>query len=98
MRDLPSIPDKGDEWRLPHLVVALTGFTTPRGGQATLVVSLTDDDRRTELGQTAVLPEQRFSASPAAAAKHFGFALPERALALDAIIMVKLAAARAPAR
>ena len=74
----------------PQVVVALTAFTPPSGGHATLVVTLlTSDGRRTELGNVAVFPEQAFAA-PLAQAQRFGFALPKGALALDPKVMVEL--------
>lgn len=74
----------------PQLVVAVTAFTPPKGGHATLVVSLrTDDGHRTELGQVGVFPEQAFTAK-LAEAKRFGFALPKGALARDPQVMVEV--------
>jgi hypothetical protein len=74
----------------PQLVVAVTAFTPPKGGHATLVVSLrTADGHRTELGQVGVFPEQPFTAK-LADAKRFGFALPKGALASNPQVMVEL--------
>ena len=73
----------------PQVVVALTGFTPPSGGHASLVVSLlTSAGRRSELGAVGV-----FSA-PLGEAKRFGFALPKGTLALDPKVIVELAVDR----
>lgn len=81
----------------PQLVVALTGFTPPRQGHATIVVSLrTDDGRTTELGQVGVFPEQAFSA-PLAGARRFGFAVPRSALRLNPTVMVAVTSDGGPA-
>ncbi|MDB5703108.1 MAG: hypothetical protein JWN66_224 [Sphingomonas bacterium] len=74
----------------PQLVVAMTGFTPPKGGHATLVVSLrTADGRRHELGQVGIFPEQAFTAK-LADAQRFGFALPKGALARNPRVMVEI--------
>lgn len=74
----------------PQLVVAVTAFVPPKGGHATLVVSLrAADGSRTELGQVGIFPEQAFTAN-LAGAKRFGFALPRGALAGDPQVMVEL--------
>jgi hypothetical protein len=74
----------------PQLVVALTAFTPPKGGHATLVISLrTADGHNIELGQVGVFPEQPFTAK-LADAKRFGFALPKGALAANPQVMVEL--------
>jgi hypothetical protein len=74
----------------PQVVVAVTGFTPPKGGHATLVVSLrTADGRHVELGQVGIFPEQAFTAS-LADAKRFGFALPKGALARNPRVMVEI--------
>ena len=74
----------------PQVVVALTGFTPPRGGHATLVVSLrTADGHRVELGQVGVFPEQAFTAKLANAMR-YGFALPKGALARNPQVMVEI--------
>lgn len=75
---------------VPQLVVAVTGFTPPKGGHATLVVSLrTADGRRHELGQVGIFPEQAFTAK-LADAQRFGFALPKGALAGNPRVIVEL--------
>lgn len=72
----------------PQLVIALTQFTPPQGGHATLVVSLrTADGKTRELGQVGVYPEQAFSAA-LPDARRFGFAIPKRALAQSPQVMV----------
>jgi hypothetical protein len=72
----------------PQLVIALTQFTPPSGGHATLVVSLrTADGRIRELGQVGVYPEQPFSAA-LPNAQRFGFAIPKRTLAQNPRVMV----------
>lgn len=74
----------------PQVVVALTGFTPPNGGHATLVVSLrTADGQRVELGQVGVFPEQAFTAKLADAMR-FSFALPKGALARNPQVVVEL--------
>lgn len=76
----------------PQLTVALTGFTPPREGHATLVVSArTAGGRRIELGRVGVFPEQAFTA-PLANAMRFGFALPRSALARAPTILVEVVA------
>ncbi len=77
----------------PQLVVAITGFTPPRQGHATLVVSLrTADGRTTELGQVGVYPEQAFSVA-LAEAHRFGFAVPRSALRRNPMVLVDVTAA-----
>jgi hypothetical protein len=72
----------------PQLVIALTQFTPPQGGHATLVVSLrTADGRTRELGQVGVFPETSFSAA-LPDARRFGFAVPKSALAGSPRVMV----------
>ena len=72
----------------PQLTVALTGFTPPTAGHATIVVSLrTADGRTTELGEVGLFPERAFSAA-LAGAKRFGFAVPRAALRLEPIVVV----------
>ncbi len=74
----------------PQLVVAVTGFTPPPGGHATLIVSLRMESGRTvELGQVGIFPEQAFTAS-LTDAKRFGFALPKGALAGEPRVMVEV--------
>ena len=81
----------------PQLVVALTGFTPPREGHATLVVSLrTADGRITELGQAGVYPERAFSVALAGAMR-FGFAVPRRALGANSRIVVEVRTDGTPA-
>lgn len=76
----------------PQLVIALTHFTPPRGGHATLVVSLrTADGRTRELGQIGVYPEQPFAAA-LPDAQRFGFAIPKAALAQSPQVMVAVKA------
>lgn len=76
----------------PQVVVALTGFTPPREGHATLVVSAqAAGGRRIELGRVGVFPEQAFAA-PLANAMRFGFALPKSALARAPAIQVEVVA------
>jgi hypothetical protein len=75
----------------PQLVVALTGYTPPRQGSATLIVSVrTADGRTTRLGEVSVYPQQAFSA-PLASAQRFGFAVPRRALSPNANVVVEVA-------
>ncbi|HEY5712311.1 MAG TPA: hypothetical protein VIT38_10480 [Allosphingosinicella sp.] len=75
----------------PQLVVAITGFTPPRQGAATLVVSIrTADGRTTRLGEVSVYPHQAFSA-PLASAHRFGFAMPRQGLSPNANVVVELA-------
>jgi hypothetical protein len=77
----------------PQLVVAITGFTPPRQGSATLIVSVrTADGRTTRLGEVSVYPQQAFSAS-LASARRFGFAVPRRALSPNANVVVEMAGA-----
>jgi hypothetical protein len=72
----------------PQLVIALTQFTPPQGGHATLVVSLrTADGRTRELGQVGVFPEAAFSAA-LPDAQRFGFAIPKAALARSPRVIV----------
>lgn len=74
----------------PQLVVAITGFTPPREGHATLIVSLrTADGRTAELGHVGVFPERAFSVGPAQAHR-FGFAVPSSALRLNPTIVVAI--------
>jgi len=88
---LPPVMEAGARCSAnPQLTVALTGFTPPRAGHATLVVSLrTADGRTSELGQVGVFPEQPFSAE-LAQARRFGFAVPRRALRLNPIVVVEV--------
>lgn len=81
----------------PQLVVALTGFTPPREGHATLVVSLgTAEGRTAELGQVGVFPEQAFSVGLAEAMR-YGFAVPRSALRLNPIVVVEVTTGGGPA-
>ena len=74
----------------PQLVVALTGFTPPRRGVASLVVSLlTADDRVTQLGEVGIFPHRPFSA-PLAQARRFGFAIPAGALDGDPRVVIEV--------
>lgn len=72
----------------PQLVIALTQFTPPRGGNASLAVSLrTADGRTRELGNVGVFPAQAFSVA-LADAHRFGFAVPKAALRQSPIVLV----------
>lgn len=74
----------------PQLVVAITGFTPPRQGAASLVVSLrTADGRLRRLGEVSIFPLRAFSA-PLAQAQRFGFAIPRRAVGQRASVIVAL--------
>jgi uncharacterized protein (DUF362 family) len=75
----------------PQLVVAITGFTPPRQGVASLVVSVrTADGRSTRLGEVTIYPYQPFSA-PLASAHRFGFAMPRQGLSPNAQVVVAVA-------
>ena len=79
----------------PQLVVAVTGFTPPRQGPASLVVSLrTADGRVTRLGEVGIFPMRAFSGS-LAGAQRFGFAVPRRALGPRSSVIVALRDGRA---
>jgi|GEM_PF-4434775 len=95
---LPAVVEPGGRCSAnPQLVVALTGFTPPRQGHATIVVSLrTNDGRTTELGQVAVFPERAFSAA-LADARRFGFAVSRAALRLNPMVMVAVTGDGGPA-
>ena len=68
----PLVEDSARCSTNPQLVVAVTGFTPPRQGSATLIVSVrTADGRTTRLGEVSVYPHQPFSAS-LASARRFG--------------------------
>lgn len=72
----------------PQLVVALTGFTAPSGGSASLVVSLrTTDGRTRELGQVGIFPQQSFAVD-LSGARRFGFAVPKAALGQGPMVLV----------
>lgn len=74
----------------PQLVVAVTGFTPPRQGAASLVVSLrTADGRLRRLGEVSIFPQRAFAA-PLAQAQRFGFALPRAAVGRPASVIVAL--------
>lgn len=74
----------------PQLVVALTGFTPPRRGVASLVVSLRmPGGRLRRLGEAGVYPYQAFSAS-LADAHRFGFAVPARLLSQNPSVVVEV--------
>ena len=75
----------------PQLVVSVTGFTPPREGAASLVVSLrTADGRVSRLGEVSIYPMRAFSA-PLAQAQRFGFAIPRHAVGQQASVIVALA-------
>lgn len=87
----PFIDDAARCSRNPQLVVAITGFTPPRQGAATLVVSArTADGRTTRLGEVTIYPHQPFS-TPLASAHRFGFAAPRALLAPNARVVVAVA-------
>lgn len=74
----------------PQLVVAVTGFTPPRRGTASLVVSLrTAGGRLTRLGEVGVFPHQAFSGS-LAEAHRFGFAIPARSVGRNSSVVVEI--------
>src|SRR5687767_4336033 len=59
----------------PRLVIALTQYTPPAGGTASLLVSLrTADGRTRKLGHVGIYPSQPFSVA-LADAQRFGFAI-----------------------
>ena len=79
----------------PQLVVAVTGFTPPRQGPASLIVSLrTADGRVTRLGEVGIFPQRAFSGS-LAQAQRFGFAIPRRAVGARSSVIVALSDGRA---
>lgn len=72
----------------PQLVIALTQFTPPSGGTASLVVSLrTADGRTRELGHVGIFPAQSFSTG-LPGAQRFGFAVPRAALRRSPQVLV----------
>src|ERR1044072_3638593 len=74
----------------PQLVVALTQFAPPRGGHATLVVSLRGPgERMTRLGEVGVFPERPFSAALAGAMR-FGFAVPRDRVGANLTVVVAM--------
>lgn len=82
----------------PQLVVAVTGFTPPRQGATSLVVSLrTADGQVTRLGEVGIFPYAAFSSS-LAEAQRFGFAIPRRALGRNPTVLVALAGGTTGAR
>jgi hypothetical protein len=81
----------------PQLVIALTAFTPPRRGTASLLVSLrTTGGRLTRLGEVGVFPHRPFSAS-LADARRFGFAIPAQGLDRDSSVVVEVASEANPA-
>lgn len=74
----------------PRLVIAVTQFTPPRGGHATLAVSLRTADGRTRaLGHVGIFPERPFSVA-LKDAQRFGFAVPRAALGQRPTVVVEM--------
>ena len=74
----------------PQLVVALTGFTPPNRGVASVVVSLRMPGGRLQrLGEAGVFPHQPFSGS-LANAHRFGFPVPRSVLARNPSVVVEV--------
>lgn len=75
----------------PQLVVAITGFTPPREGTVSLIVSARARDGRTiRLGEVGIFPSQPFSAS-LTQARRFGFAIPARFVSPETNVTVEVA-------
>ncbi len=76
----------------PQLVIAVTQFTPPSGGHASLAVSIrTADGRIRELGHVGIFPAQPFSVA-LPQAQRFGFAIPRRVLAQSPQVLVAVTA------